>query len=63
MSAPICIRCNLERTLINIKPGRNRHDVRSYECTGCKGIFRLVVQRAALESDEVVFEEIALKAG
>jgi hypothetical protein len=63
MPAPICISCNLQRTLIDIQPGRNRHDVRSYECAGCKDILRLVVQRAALEANDVIFEEVALKAG
>jgi hypothetical protein len=56
-ATPICITCNLERTLISIQPGRNRHDVRSYECPDCKDIFRLVVERASLEPDELVFRE------
>jgi hypothetical protein len=57
VAAPQCITCDLERTLISIQPGRNRHDVRSYECPDCKDIFRLVVPRAALEADELVFRE------
>jgi hypothetical protein len=61
-AAPICMTCNLERTLISIQPGRNRHDVRSYECSDCKDIFRLVVPRAPLEGDEPVFEEPSRKA-
>ena len=65
-AAPICMSCNLERTLISIKPGRNRHDVRSYECPACHDVFRLVVQRHSLESDDgidVVFASPALQAG
>ena len=65
-AAPICMSCNLERTLISIKPGRNRHDVRSYECPACHDVFRLVVQREPLESDngiDVVSENSTLQAG
>jgi hypothetical protein len=63
--APICTSCNLERVLISIKPGGNRHDVRAYECPACHGVFRLVVQREPLVSDEpidVVFDSPALQA-
>jgi hypothetical protein len=52
--------------LISIRPGRNRHDVRSYECQSCHDVFRLVVQRSPLESDDgidVVFDSPALQAG
>lgn len=62
VAAPHCITCNLERTLISIQPGRNRHDVRSYECPDCKDIFRLVVERVSFEADELVFEEASRKA-
>jgi len=31
--------------------------VRSYECTGCKDVFRLVVPRVSFEADELVFRE------
>jgi hypothetical protein len=62
-SAPICITCNLERTLVSIQPARNRHDVRQYECPGCRSTFRLVMQRVPLESDDVVFENSPLRAG
>ena len=62
VAAPHCITCNLERTLISIQPGRNRHDVRSYECPDCKDIFRLVVERVSFEADELVFEEPSRKA-
>ena len=65
-SAPVCMSCNLERTLISIKPGRNRHDVRAYECPACHDVFRLVVQRQPLESDDamdVVFDHPARQAG
>jgi hypothetical protein len=61
-AAPICATCNLERTLISIQPGRNRHDVRQYECPSCRDIFRLVV-RAPLESDDAAFDNPALKTG
>jgi hypothetical protein len=64
-SVPVCMNCNLERMLISIKPGRNRHDVRSYECPACHDVFRLVVQRTPLESDDgidVVFDSPALQA-
>lgn len=57
LAAPHCITCNLQRTLISVQPGRNRHDVRSYECPGCKDIFRLVVERVSFESDELVIFE------
>jgi hypothetical protein len=63
--APICTSCNLERVLISIKPGGNRHDVRAYECPACHGVFRLVVQRESLVSDDlvdVVFDSPALRA-
>jgi hypothetical protein len=63
--APICTDCNLERMLISIKPGGNRHDVRAYECPACHGVFRLVVEREPLVSDElidVVFDSPALQA-
>ena len=62
-AAPICLTCNLERTLVSIQPTRNRHDVRRYECPECKSAFRLVVQRAPLDSDEVAFDAPSLKAG
>jgi hypothetical protein len=65
-AAPICTSCNLERMLISIRPGRNRHDVRAYECSGCRDVFRLVVARSPLESDDgidVVFDSPALQAG
>ena len=62
-AAPICVTCNLERTLISIQPTRNRHVVRQYEGPKCRSTFRLVVQRAPLESDDVVFENPPLRAG
>lgn len=62
-SAPICTTCNLERMLISIKPGRNRHDVRAYECPACRDVFRLVVQREPLEADELSFDFSARQAG
>jgi hypothetical protein len=61
-AAPICITCNIERTLVSIQPTRNRHDVRQYECPTCKSVFRLVTQRAPLESDDLVFEFPPLRA-
>jgi hypothetical protein len=61
-AAPICMTCNLERMLISIKPGRNRHDVRSYECTNCHDVFRLVVQREPLADDDLVFDSPARSA-
>ena len=62
IAAPICMTCNLERTLVSIQPTRNRHDVRQYECPKCRSAFRLVVQRASLDSDEVVFDAFPLQA-
>jgi hypothetical protein len=62
-AAPICITCNLERTLVSIRPTRNRHDVRQYECPKCNSVFRLVVQRTPLDFDEGAFDAPALKAG
>ena len=61
-AAPICITCNLERTLVSILPTRNRHDVRQYECPKCKSAFRLVVQRAPLDPDDQAFDFPARKA-
>ena len=60
-SAPICITCNVERRLISIQPARNRHDMWQYECPNCRDIFRLVVQRESLESDEPVLQKRSLK--
>ena len=61
IAAPICIICNLERTLVSIQPTRNRHDVRQYECPKCRSSFRLVVQRASLDAD-VAFDALPLQA-
>jgi hypothetical protein len=61
-AAPICITCNLERTLISIQPTRNRHELRQYECPTCKSVFRLVMRRGPPESDDVVFENLPLQA-
>jgi hypothetical protein len=61
-AAPICITCNVERTLIGTKPVRNRHDMLQYECPHCRNIFRLVMQRAPLDLDDLVFHEPALQA-
>ena len=62
-AAPICMTCNLERALVSVEPTRNRHDVRQYECPKCRSAFRLVVQRASLELDDLVFDAPALQAG
>jgi hypothetical protein len=62
-AAPICITCNLERTLVSIQPTRNRHDVRQYECPKCRSTFRLVVQRAPQESNDMAFDNPALRTG
>jgi len=61
-AAPICITCNLERSLISIKPVKNRHDMLQYECPGCRNIFSLVMQRMPLELDDLVIHEPALQA-
>jgi hypothetical protein len=63
IAAPICMTCNVERTLVSIQPTRNRHDVRQYECPKCRGAFRLVIQRVSLDADEVTFEAPTLKVG
>jgi hypothetical protein len=55
-AAPICMTCNLERTLISIKPVQNRHNMLQYECPKCRNAFRLVMQRARLEPEGVVFD-------
>jgi hypothetical protein len=55
--------CNLERTLVSIQPTRNRHDVRQYECHKCRSVFRLVEQRAPLDSDEAAFDAPPLPTG
>jgi hypothetical protein len=61
-AAPICMTCNLERTLISIKPAKNGHDMLQCECPNCRNIFRLVMQRAPVELDDVVFDGPALQA-
>jgi hypothetical protein len=61
MAAPICIDCNLERSLISIKPVKNRHEMMQYECPHCRNIFSLVVERAPLDFD-VTFDRPALQA-
>jgi hypothetical protein len=61
-AAPICMTCNLERILISIKPAKNGHDILQYECPNCRNIFRLVMQRAPVELDDVVFDGPALQA-
>jgi hypothetical protein len=55
-AAPICITCNLERILIGIKPVKNRHEMRQYECPSCRDVFRLVTERARLELDDLTVE-------
>jgi hypothetical protein len=60
-AAPICMSCNLERTLVSVQPARNRHDVRQYECPKCGSPFRLVVPREPL--DKVVDDAPPLQAG
>ena len=62
MAAPICIDCDLERSLISIKPVRNRHEMLQYECPRCRNIFCLVTQRMPLELDDLVVHEPALQA-
>ena len=62
-AAPICMTCDIERTLIGIKPVRNRHDLQQYECPNCRDIFRLVVQRAPFDPDDLVFEEAPRQTG
>jgi hypothetical protein len=61
-AAPICMTCNLDRTLVSIQPTRNRHDVRQYECPKCRSAFRLVVERASLDSN-ATFDQPALMTG
>ena len=53
-AAPTCMICNCERTLISIRPAKNRHDMLQYECPNCRNV--LVMQRAPLELDDVVFD-------
>jgi len=55
MSAePICIRCNVERVLIDITPVRNRHEMLEYECPVCHNLFRIVARRKRLQHAEAV---------
>ena len=61
--APICMTCNLERTLVDVQPVKNRHDMLHYECPKCRNVFRLVTQRATLETEDLIFEEPSLRAG
>ncbi len=62
-AAPICITCKLERTLVSIRPTRNRHEVRQYECPKCRSVFRLVLQCTPADFDDGNFNAPALKAG
>jgi hypothetical protein len=65
MAAPICVTCNLERSLISIKPVKNRHEMLQYECASCRDIFCLVTERAPLEPEDLVditFDRPALQA-
>lgn len=60
--APICMTCNLERTLVSIKPGRNRHHVHQYECRTCQDVFTIVSRHAPVESGHVAFNAALLDA-
>jgi predicted RNA-binding Zn-ribbon protein involved in translation (DUF1610 family) len=42
---PICIVCNVKRTLTSVVPVKNRHEMRSHQCPKCGNLFRLVVRR------------------
>jgi predicted RNA-binding Zn-ribbon protein involved in translation (DUF1610 family) len=42
---PICIACNVKRTLASVTPVRNRHEMQSFECPNCGSLFRFVVRR------------------
>jgi hypothetical protein len=62
---PNCIACNVTRTLINVLPVKNRHEMRSFECPQCRSLFRLVVRRelrpAADEMTDPSFAAAALQ--
>ena len=63
MSAePICIVCNVERTLVSAAPVRNRHEMLNYECPKCQSIFRLVARREPRELAAAVAGRPALAA-
>jgi hypothetical protein len=55
-AAPICVSCDLERTLVTKKPVKNRHEMRQYECPGCRNVFSLVTQRVRMEFDDLTVE-------
>lgn len=38
--------CNVERTLVDITPVKNRHEMLRYECPKCSSVFQLVTERA-----------------
>lgn len=44
--APSCMNCNVERTLVDITPVKNRHEMLRYECPKCSSVFQLVTERA-----------------
>jgi hypothetical protein len=45
-----CTACDIKRTLIQVVPAPNRHEMRSFECPQCGSIFRFVVRRKRLPS-------------
>jgi hypothetical protein len=60
---PNCIACNVTRTLINVLPVKNRHEMRSFECPECRSLFRLVVRREPRPfADEVTGRSFAAAA-
>ncbi len=53
---PVCLACDKKRQLITVIPIVNRHEMRVFECSGCKSVFRLVAEREAdLTQDDLAF--------
>ena len=56
ITEPVCIVCDKKRQLISVVPIINRHEMRVFECAGCKSKFRLVVERKS----DMAQEDLAL---
>jgi hypothetical protein len=56
---PICIACNVTRTLTSVIPVRNRHEMQSFECPSCANVFRFVVRRKRRPLTDEISERLA----
>ncbi len=56
--APSCLKCDVERELLDCVPIANGHEMLTYICPTCSGLFRLVVAETSTVTVETV--EVAL---